>query len=182
MKKLIHLLTIFVFVTFLTSCLTVEKKKYTFEFTGENSGTLTINYINIMSTPDDGKDVSETDFDELIETYLNGDEIEKQFPNAKMLNKRLYEENGVLCGEVKMSFPDLKSVKLHQFDKKSFYIYILPTCLNNEYYVSSNGRFANTDVPVVVWEPKTKKLELTTSVSTEESQGTSLLSNYKDWK
>ncbi len=182
MKKLFYLLTVFVLIALFTSCLTVEKKKYTFEITGNNSGTLTINYINIMSALDDGNDVSEDDFDELIASYLNGDEIEKLYPTAKMLNKRLYEENGVLCGEVKMSFPDLKSVKLHQFDKKSFYIYVLPACLNNEYYVSSNGQFANTDVPVVVWDRKTKILELETSVSSTDDNGISLLSNYKSWK
>ena len=55
----------------ISSCLTVEKKIYTFEFTGKNSGILTIKYVNLMSMVDyggeEGADNTGTDFEDLID-------------------------------------------------------------------------------------------------------------------
>lgn len=165
-----------------SSCLTVEKKEYTFEFTGENSGILTIRFINIISTMDDGADVSESDFDELINTYLNGNELEDEYSLANITSKRLYEENDVLCAEVIIEFPDLASVKLHQFDKNAGYYYALCQCLNSESYVESNGTFASPEVPIVMWPAKTKKLQLVTQIAEPDESSVSLLPNYLDWK
>ena len=66
-KSGFHILALAFLALLISGCLTVEKKEYTFEFTGKNSGTLTIKYINIMSSMDDEEDVSEDDFDELEE-------------------------------------------------------------------------------------------------------------------
>ena len=96
----VFLLSAFIF----SGCLTVEKKEYVFKLTGKTSGTLTIKYINIISNNEDDKDVSEQDFQELINDYFNGSSIDEYYPSAKNIEKRLYEENGVLCMEVTMNF------------------------------------------------------------------------------
>lgn len=183
MKNLTSLSILIAITAFLFSgCLTVEKKEYTFEFTGENSGILTIRYINIMSIMDDGNDVSDADFDELITSYLYGSEIEDEYPLANVVSKRLYEENDMLCAEVVIEFPDLNSVKLHQFDKSSGYLYALCQCLNSENYLSSNGSFAGTDVPIVMWPAKSKKLELVTLITEPDDTTMSLVENYRNWE
>lgn len=183
MKKQISFLATVLFVAvMLSGCLTVEKKEYTFEFTGENSGILTIRYINIMSIMDDGLDVSDADFDELISSYLYGNEIEEEFPLANVKSKRLYEENDMLCAEVIIEFPDLAAVKLHQFSKDSYYMFALCQCLNSETYIGSNGSFGSVEVPVVIWPAGTKKLELQTLISENDESTVSLLENYREWQ
>jgi hypothetical protein len=166
----------------ISGCLTVEKKEYTFEFTGENSGRLTIRYINIMSIMDDGLDVSETDFDELISSYLHGNEIEEEYPLAIISGKRLYEENNMLCAEVIIDFPDLAAVKLYQFDEDSPFIYALCQCLSSESYKESNGHFASNEVPIVIWPAETRTLVLTTSVTEPDETTMSLLPQYREWQ
>jgi hypothetical protein len=183
MNKQINSFTSFILAAVLLSgCLTVEKKEYTFEFTGENSGNLTIRYINIMSTMDDDMDVSGADFDELITSYLYGSEIEEEYPLVNVVSKRLYEEDEMLCAEVIIEFPDLASVKLHQFDKDSHFMYALCQCLNSETYESSNGIFGSNEVPVVIWPADSKELRLVTAVTVPDETTMSLLPNYREWQ
>jgi hypothetical protein len=183
MKKLVRFFMLVAATSILFSgCLTVEKKEYTFEFTGDNSGILTIRYINILSIMDDDMDVSESDFDELITTYLYGSSIEEEYPLANVVSKRLYEENEMLCAEVVIEFPDLAAAKLHQFNKDSHYMYALCQCLNSESYLSSNGSFGSTEVPVVIWPAGSQKLELVTSVTEPDETTLSLLPYYQAWE
>ena len=166
----------------LSGCLTVEKKEYTFEFTGSNSGTLTIKYINIMSSKDDDLDVSKEDFDELIKDYIEGEEIEKTYPNATNIKKRLFEENGKLCGEVKMNFTNLADVKLYKHSKKSPYMLCMKSTLDSETYVESNGSYGGEVMPVVFWSKKLKKLTVVTKIEDDTDDTISLLNQYKNWK
>jgi len=174
-----------------TSCLTVEKKEYTFEFTGKNSGTLTIKYYNIMSTTDyfseeEGEETgnqAEADFEELIFTYINGDKIENDYPLATNFRKRLFEENGVLCGEVKMDFQNIDAARLYQYNKKSPIMFSISSTFDGETYVSSNGTLGNEEyMNVVFWKPKTKKMNVTTLISNFDEPTESLLPYYIMWK
>ena len=90
-KNYLALFAVILSVLFVSGCLTCEKKEYTFKFTGKDSGELTIKYINIMSTMDDTVDVSEEDFTSLINDYLEGSEIESEYPDATVISKRLFE-------------------------------------------------------------------------------------------
>jgi len=183
MKNLFSLsITLALTMLMFCGCLTYETKEYVFEITGENSGRLTIRYINIMSMKDDDMDVSDADFDELITSYLYGNEIEEEYPLARVVSKRLYEENEVLCAEVIIDFPDLASVKLHQFDENSFYMYALCQSFNSESYLSSNGSFGSEDVPVVVWTAGSKTLKLVTTLGEPDESTMSLLPHYRAWK
>jgi len=182
MRRILLLFTIGVFALFLSSCLTVEKKQYTFELTGKDSGKLTIKYINIMSNVDSAGVTEIKDFQELLDTYVKGTKIEETYPNAKNFSKRLFEENGVLCGEVSMDFPDLTAARLYQLDKKSPYMFYASS-VDGETYLESNGTYGGEFMPVVIFSNSMKKLVVTTSVSkpTEESY-VSLLKLYKDSK
>jgi len=166
----------------LTSCLTVEKKEYSFELTGDNSGKMTIRYINILSSMDDGNDVTAADFQELLDKYINGDQIVQDFPGATNIKKRLYEDNGQLCGEITLDFADLSSARLYQYDKESPVMMCISAAFDSETYINSNGSYGNDFMPVVFWPSGSKKLDVTTSVTTPDETTMSLLPAYIEWK
>lgn len=165
-----------------SSCLTVEKKVYTFELNADNSGRLIIRYVNIYSIMDDSQDVSTTDFNELVEKYINGDQLVQDFPAATNISKRLYEENGQLCGEVIIDFPDLNSARLYQYDPNCPIMMNISTAFDSETYVSSNGEYGNDHMPVVFWPKGSKKLTVTTAVSTPDETSVSLVDAFRNWK
>lgn len=172
----------FFLMLMLNSCLTVEQKSYTFEFTGENSGTLTIQYINILSVKDDGADVSAKDFKDMLDQYMEGGQIAEDFPGATNIRKRLYEENGKLNGEVKLDFPSLSAARLYQYDPKGPLMMSISAAYDSETYVESNGVYGNDFMPVVFWPAGTKKLTLKTLVSEQDESGISLVEEYRKWK
>ncbi len=178
MKKSIIILFSFTILFGLTSCLTVEKKIYTFELKDSNSGTLTIKFINILSMMDDSTDISSSDFDELKSKYIDGNQIAQDYENAVVRSKRLFEEDGTLCGEVIIDFNDLKSVGLFQYDSKSPYMFNVSSFLESETYLNSNGEFGGDVMPVVFWSKSLKTLNLTTYVTTPDETTVSLLAQY----
>jgi hypothetical protein len=164
---------------FLTSCLTVEKKEYKYEFTGKNTGTVTIIYHNICSS-NDSDGVASTDFKELIDTYLNGTKPEDEFPGATVIKKEMYEENGKLNARVILGFTDLKTAHLYQADPKGQYMLHMSSFSEN--YESSNGTWGGEVMPVVFWDRKLKVLNVTTTVEKNIENTLSLLEMYKAWK
>jgi hypothetical protein len=182
MKLKILLLALAAFTFILSSCLTVEKKTYTYEFTGKGSGKLTVKYYNIMSIVDSAGVTEVEDFDDLVNNYLNGDRVTSSYPDAQNLQKRIFEEDGVLCGELTMDYPTIAAARLFQFDGKSPYTFYVSS-VDGESYIESNGTYGGDICPVVMWPSKLKKLVITTSVSkpTDESY-VSLLKEYIKWK
>jgi hypothetical protein len=179
MKAFRLFLVLFTVAIFFSSCLTVEKKIYKYEFTGKNTGTLSITYYNITST-NDSEGVAKTDFTELIDTYLNGNKPEDEFPGAKLIKKELYEDSGKLCARIVFEFTDLKTAKLYQADPKA--AYMLHMSSFSESYVSSNGTWGGDIMPVVFWDRKLKTLDVTTTVEKNIDNTYSLLDMYKAWK
>ncbi len=182
MKNFRNSFVLLILVAFISSgCLTYEKKEYKFELTGENSGTLTIKYINIMSIMDDTLDVSEEDFEVLISEYLNGNKIENSFPGAQNIKKRLFEENGILCGEVIMDFDNLEDVKLYRFKDMGPFMLNLINFDESEVYKSSNGEYGGEIMPVVFWDGNSKNIELTTQYTSPDNTCVNLLSRFRSW-
>lgn len=181
--KALKLIFIAVLAFSITSCLTVEKKKYTFEITGKNTGKLTITYVNIFSQMDDSTDVSEQDFDDLISNHLNGTKIEESFPLATNVQKRLYEENNMLMGEVTMNFNNLEAVRLYQLNSKSPVCFSVSQTIDSETFESTNGTLGNKDfMNVIFWPGKTKKMEVVTTVNAFDEKSVSLVRQYRRWK
>jgi len=78
----------------------VGKKEYKIELSSAVAGKATINYINIRSSNEDGKDVSEKDFESFINDYFKGPRYEEDYPGAYNFQKKFYEEDGLLCCEL----------------------------------------------------------------------------------
>jgi hypothetical protein len=182
-KYLLVWIGLIITVLFMSGCLTCEKKEYTFEFTGKDSGRLTIKYINLMSTKDDSLDISDEDFSSLLTDYYEGTEIENEFPDAVVVEKRLFEEDGVLCGEIVLEFADLAMGHLYQHKGKGPIMYCLSCyAIDAEYFNESNGEYGGDVMPVVFWDPDLKKLTLSTSVTTPDETTVSLLDRYLEWQ
>ena len=183
MKRLkIHHLFIILLALVLSSCLTTEKKEYIFKFTGKNSGTLTIRYINLMSASDDSTDRSKEDFQELLNNYINGDQILKEYPTATNFRKQLFELNGQLYAEIVLDFPNLEAAKLYQPDANSPFMLCLTTETDTEHYVESNGTYGGKIMPVVLWNKDLKELRVTTAVTQPDQSTKSLAGAYREWK
>jgi hypothetical protein len=182
-KYYMGLIAVIITVLFLSGCLTCEKKEYSFVFTGKDSGQLTIKFINVMSTMDDSTDVSEEDFSSLITDYYEGTEMENGFPEATLVSKRLFEENGVLCGEIILDFANMAAGHLYQHNGKGPVMYCL-SCysIDSEYYNESNGEYGGDVMPVVFWDQGLKTLTLSTDVTYPDETTVSLLDKYKEWE
>lgn len=178
-RSSISLFLIVVLSVFITSCLTVEKKEYTFLLKDNNSGTLTIKYINLMSMKDDTIDVSASDYMELTSSYINGSQLESDYENATVRSKRLFEENGVLCGEVIIDFTDMSSVGLFQYEPKGPYMINIGSFLDGETFLGSNGDYGGDIMPVVFWPKGNEVLSLTTFVTNPDETTVGLLPEYK---
>jgi hypothetical protein len=182
MKKIILNSTLFLLVIVLfNGCLTVERKEYNVTLTGANSGKAVIKYINIVSTKDEDRDVSMKDFAELITDYVEGKKLEDEYPNVRNMKKRLFEENGVLCGELTFDFDSLSSVKIFKYDKDSPFMLVKDN-FSNETLNEYNGEMIDEKLPVVFWNKNTKNFTWSTTVSSDISNAVSLLSQYQNWE
>ncbi|HNS17428.1 MAG TPA: hypothetical protein PKI34_06375 [Bacteroidales bacterium] len=183
MKKTGFLLMLIALLVFtLSGCLTVEQKEYTFELTGTNSGKLTIKYINIMSVMDDTLDVSGEDFEGLLTNYLYGETIETDYPDAVLVDKQLFVENGVLCGKLVMEFNDLSAVKLFRYKSAGPFMLNIGSFLDTETFIASNGDFGGDAMPVVFWPEGLSLMTVTTGVTQPDETTVSLAGDYEAWK
>ena len=170
------------FALLIAGCLTVESKEYLIKLKSDHSGEATIRFIDIMSEADDTVDISKDDFQQLIEFYLHGEQIEKENPGFHNVRKRLYEQDGMLVGELTMTFDSLSALRLFKFDRESPYMYFVGSPLSSEQYVESNGTFGREWMPVIFWPKDARELYLKTKIVSEVSHHRSLLKNFREWQ
>jgi len=164
----------------ISSCLTCEKKEYVFQLTGDHSGKLTIRYINIFSNSIDSAGELKSDYDELKNMWLKGEKIERDFPKAINFKKRLYEQDGQLCGEVVMEFNDLPAVRLYQYRNQGPYMFSMSAVPDDgENFQQSNGEFGGDHMPVLFWTSDNRNLRFTTNIARPDSTCVSMLSFWK---
>jgi len=175
-KKLIRILLMIVVTISLAGCLTCERKEYVFQLTGENTGRLTIKYVNIFSSLIDSTGEISADYDEMINLWLNGEKLERDFPQAKKFKKRLFEENGALCGEITMEFDDLSAVNIYRYMNKGPYMFSMSAINDdNEIFAQSNGDYGGDKMPTIFWPEDTRTLRLITKIATPDSTCVSML-------
>ena len=183
MKK-IYLIPIWValFAVILSSCLNVEKKEYTVKLNADNSGTMAVKYINIVSTEEEEKDVSMKDFATLITDYYEGDKAIEDFLGAKNMQKRLFEENGVLCAELTFEFDSIGTSNIFQYNEQSPFMAVLGEKFDGETYAESNGEHGLGGLDIVFWDKSIKEFKWSCSVLSDMEGAHSLLKSYKSWE
>ncbi|NWF49434.1 MAG: hypothetical protein HXY49_02710 [Ignavibacteriaceae bacterium] len=168
-----------------TGCLTTQYKEYRFKVKKDGSGEGTIKFVNLISQKDDGKDVSFKDYGELVTDYLEGNRFESDNPYFTVTDKKLYEEEGMLVGEVAFKFSSIDSIGFFR-DKDcdcSPFIYYLGTM--SETFIETNGTYlggGTKDFPAISWTKKSNEFYFRTAVQQELDETVSLLPLYKTWK
>jgi hypothetical protein len=185
--KILKSVTIALIVSFVFSgCLTVERKEYKFELTGNGKGKLTITYYNIESEKEEGKNVSLKDFGELIDDYLNGNKSQESFPYAKIVEKTLYEQDGKLCGKLVLEFDKLDDINLYQHSSTGLYMFYFSSATEmSESVESTNGEYGGEKMPVIMWPKKTNELIFATRTEVSSYmpvEKVTLLDKYRKWK
>jgi hypothetical protein len=164
----------------LGGCLLVERKEYHFTVKPDGSGTGRITFVNIMSAEDEADDPSPSDYRELITKYLNGNRFEKDHPQYTNVRKRLYEEDGVLNGEISFDFQTYTDISLYRFQGKGTWMYYTnPGGFNYEHYESSNGEYGGDTMPILFWPDETTAFEIKTTFEKSERKTRSLLPLYR---
>jgi len=182
-KKILRFLILISIPLFIPGCLTCERKEYVFNLTGPNSGKLTIKYVNIFSSLIDSTGELSSDYDELASMWLNGEKLELDFPGAKNFRKRLFKENGSLCGEVSMEFDDISKVRVYRNKGKGpFMLNISDVNDDGEIYSQGNGKFGGEKMPVISWPENTKTLKFTTKIAAPDSTTVSMLNMWENRK
>jgi len=182
MNRLLGFFLLLSAAALLSACLTVETKEYLIKLKNGQSGEATIRFINILSESDDTTDITQEDFQTLIETYVRGNKLERDNPGFRNVKKRLYEEKGVLCGEITFTFDTLSAVRLFKFDKDSPYMYYASNPLSSETLVETNGILGEQWMPVVFWKKDTREFYVKTKVTSEARFRTSLLKQFREWQ
>jgi hypothetical protein len=181
-KTIATILLTFLSSLLLTGCLTVETKEYRFKLKSDQSGEATIRFENIHSESDDTLDVSKDDFAHLIDAYVKGNKLEMDNPGFHNVQKRLFEENGVLVGEITFTFDSLSVVRMFKYDNASPYMYLASTSMSSEHFLSSNGTLGAQWMPVVFWPKSTREFVIKTRVTSEVSYQRSLVKFFREWK
>jgi len=175
-RRLLSFILLITLPVGLVSCLTCERKEYVFQLTGKNSGKLTIKYINIFSSLIDSTGELDADYDEMINLWLNGEKIERDFPQAKKVRKRLFKEEGTLCGEVSMEFDDLSKVRLYQYQNHGPYMFRISSVNDDgEIFLQSNGEFGGENMPVIFWPEDSRTLRFSTKITVPDSTTVSMI-------
>ncbi len=181
------LLLLILFCLILSGCLTSEFKQYFFKINADGSGSGIISFINIVSEEDEGENVSNTDFDELINNYINGTSFEDANQNFNVISKELFVENGILNGQVEFTFDNFQEIGFYQYNNSEhapimFYLGSLSETLE-----STDGEYLGgyTDekegIPMIVWAPGTTEFTFKTVVKDEMSNAHTLLDHYNLW-
>jgi hypothetical protein len=180
LKKLFRLLILILITVGLAGCLTCERKEYVFKLTGANAGILTIKYVNIFSSLVDSAGELSADYDELADLWINGEKLERDFPQATNFKKRLFNENNTLCGEVTMEFDDLSKVHLYRYRQGGPYMFSMAGVNDDgETFFQSNGEFGGDKMPVVFWPEEEQNLRFVTRIAIPDSNCVSMLPKWE---
>ena len=149
--------------------------------------TGTIKFINIVSEEDEEQNVSTTDFDELINNYINGTAFEEANPNFNVISKELCEENGVLNGQVEFTFEDLQDIGFYHYQRSEhapimFYLgSFSETLLETDGEYLGGAKDEEGGIPMIIWAPGTTEFTFKTAVKDEMSNTHTLLDHYNLW-
>ena len=166
----------------LPGCLAFQTKEYHIQLKTDHSGEALLRFTNLRSESDDTLDTSADDFAQLIGSYLNGSQIEKQNPGFQNVRKRLFEQNGVLVGEIEFTFDSLSAIQVFKFDRASPYMYYVGSSLSSEQLLESNGTSGGSWMPVIFWPKDAREFFIKTKAVSEVAYHRSLVDRFRTWE
>jgi hypothetical protein len=139
-----------------SGCLTAERKEIVLSVKPDGSGSGKITFFNILSA-EEGKDVSLNDY-----KYLKGTKFEDFYPQYFNFNKRLYEQDGRLIGEITFDFSHYEDAGLFRYQNKGPWMYFIgmKSDVGVDHYDTSNGTLGSDQMPVVFWPDGTTEFKI----------------------
>ncbi|RKZ29480.1 hypothetical protein DRQ36_08465 [bacterium] len=182
MKRFVASALVVVLAVVLVGCLAFETKEYYWKLNRDGSGEGKIVWRNIFSTGNsDEEDYTADDFASLINDYYEGETLEDENPGFRKVKKRLFVENGVICGEITFEFDEISDIGFYRYKGEGPLMFYLGGF--DETFESSNGDWGGDDFPIVFWSEGTKKCELVTSGDDPYDEGAeSIMDYYEQWK
>src|SRR5688572_18162827 len=144
-------------VPLLAGCLEIGKTTYRFDL-ATLQGTLVLADVRTGTPADAAKD-----FGELVNSYVLGNKVSEDHPTWNVGERRLYEADGMLSGEVGFTFGRASDVGLYQYDKKSPFLWC---AADTETVISTSGEIVGPYPRCVVFDRKTKVFEITVQTGT----------------
>jgi hypothetical protein len=181
MKKIVVWLLIASIGILSFGCLSFESKEYTWTINKDGSGTGKIVWRNLFSTGNEEENTSADDFVSLINDYLEGESVDDVRPGFKKVAKRLFIEDGVLCGELTFEFGKFEDAGFYRYKGQGPYMYNFAT--SDETFYKSNGDWSGDNFSVLFWSDKTTQMTLVTSYGDPNQAGAlDLIAYYNEWK
>jgi hypothetical protein len=179
------LLAIALFSVTLSSCLTAEKKEVHLKLNADGkSGSGSILFSGVSSSPGDSVAAVNEDFNSLIAEYYQGRKIEEANPGMKNVRKKLYKEDGELKGEIDFDFDDVSDLGIFRYKNSGplMYYTVSEGFLMSGQYESSNGTYMGEKLPVIFWDSTQTDLFYRLTLSSPQEPKTSLLAKYDQWQ
>lgn len=162
-------------------CLSFESKEYYWSIEEDGSGSGKIVWRNIYSSGNEEESMADEDFVSLINDYLEGESLEDENAAFKNVKKRLFVEDGVLCGEMTFDFGKYDDAGFYRYKGEGPYMYML--AITDETFYKSNGDWGGEDFQVVFWPDNVTEFTLVTTYGDPEEEGAEdLMAFYEDWK
>ncbi len=106
-SRTIRIGVLLLLIVLLGGCLDVEETEYRFLLQEDGSMTGMIQFNGIVSCLDDEEDVSEDDFNTLLNDYIEGDVFELDHPYMEFTNKHFLVSGGKLNATVDFTMADI---------------------------------------------------------------------------
>ena len=168
-----------------SGCLTAEKKEVHIKLNADGkSGTGSILFSGISSSPGDSSAAVTEDFNTLIAEYYQGRKIEEANPGMKNVHKKLYKEDGELKGKIDFDFDDVSNLGIFRYKNSGpmmFYT-VSEGFLMSGQYESSNGTYMGDKLPVIFWDSTQTELFYRMTLASPQEPRTSLLAKYNQWQ
>ena len=167
--KIIYICILLLIVIFGTACIGFDKAVVTFSINEDGSGSGKAIFQNIYSIEDYYKDVRLTDFASLIDEYLNDNGFEYDFPGYNIQEKKLFEKNNQLWGQLDFSFEHYSDINIWKYEKCDccpWILYIDPYTM--EVISNSNGEIEvdeDDEVSKIIWDSETNEFQFTVELS-----------------
>mgnify|MGYP004298699627 CR=1 FL=1 len=182
MNKRINIL--FAFMMLAVGCLDVEYKDYEFTLSPDGAWVGTITYRNIVSRPEDDKDASGADFQQLINNYYLGDALVEENQHIKNIEKELYIEDRVLVGKMTFTFHSIDSMGFYKNEGSEYSPYFYYDETFKESLMKTNGKYIGEkrNFPLIRWDKNETHFTFSTASNQNMDNAVSLVNQYREWQ
>lgn len=156
----------------MAGCPEIGRVTYRFDL-GQGAGSLSFEDIGT-----DDPSSAQSDFAQIVNEWVLGSKVQDEHPTWRVGERKLFERDGRLDGQVLFTFDSPSDAGLYQHNKKSPYLWCAS---QGETVISTNGTVVPQYPSCVMFERKTKVAEVTVTSATGLGSRTSLVEQFRSW-